>query len=105
MALYEYFCRECGTKYEAFVPMAERNKEVPCPMCRYRNKKKITFPMLKVSQEDDSYWENAEKNRINSQALQHKERQEKIRYEDKRTMESLNNEVNNYERLVKKGIK
>ncbi len=33
MPIYEYICRDCGTKFEEWLKASESDKEQPCPSC------------------------------------------------------------------------
>lgn len=39
MALYEYHCQKCGTRFEKRMPMSEVLQLVPCPSCKAQAKK------------------------------------------------------------------
>ncbi|MER3514043.1 MAG: FmdB family transcriptional regulator [Chloroflexota bacterium] len=33
MPLYEYYCSDCNTKFDALRPMAKADDPIPCPNC------------------------------------------------------------------------
>ena len=33
MPIYEYFCEECGERFERLAPMREADLPTPCPRC------------------------------------------------------------------------
>jgi uncharacterized protein YdaT len=56
-----------------------------------------------MSTKPDSYWENAERNRLLALDKRRKERLEKVAYKDKATVDSLRNMAANEERHGKAG--
>jgi putative FmdB family regulatory protein len=41
MPIFEYRCRECGTKYEVLHKSSENQSEIICPNCKSSNNKKL----------------------------------------------------------------
>ena len=37
MPVYEYFCRDCNTKYEKLRPVRDADAPVACPECKAEN--------------------------------------------------------------------
>jgi putative FmdB family regulatory protein len=37
MPIYEYYCRDCHTKYDKLRPMVEADAPVSCPECNMQN--------------------------------------------------------------------
>jgi putative FmdB family regulatory protein len=54
--LYEYVCTKCGTPFEAFNRVSER-QSAPCPNCNYMAQKILSVPTLDKASLP-SHWES-----------------------------------------------
>lgn len=54
MALYEYLCSKCGTRFEKRMPMAKVRQRTTCPKCKKQADKLMsTFAVTGIA--DDSF--------------------------------------------------
>jgi len=90
---YSYKCK-CGHEFDWYnVPMENRDSFKPnCPECgETKAKRVIKNSMLfiipenddTISPKQDSYWANAEENRIKNSTKRFKDEQEKLQYDSK----------------------
>jgi len=42
MPIYEYFCKECKTKFELLLPVSMSGEDGQCPRCQTQSKRTIT---------------------------------------------------------------
>jgi putative FmdB family regulatory protein len=42
MPIYEYFCSECGLKFELLRPLSQADKEALCPQCHKNAERKFS---------------------------------------------------------------
>lgn len=45
MPIYDYSCAKCGHRFEKLVPLADRNENQECPMCKSEFGKHIITPV------------------------------------------------------------
>ena len=51
MALYEYVCSKCGSRFELIRPMGRSDEEAPCPCCQSKAKR-VLSPFASFSRDD-----------------------------------------------------
>jgi predicted nucleic acid-binding Zn ribbon protein len=102
--VYEFECDKCGSKREVLSSVKDRPLIIPCA-CGWNMHFIISTPAFTIGKagfslgdKPDSYWDNAERERIKKQKKAQDEEREKIAYEDKNTMTKIHNTVTNYER-------
>ncbi len=49
MALYEYVCHDCETKFEALRPMSQADAAIPCKQCTSLNTARVLSLFASVS--------------------------------------------------------
>ncbi|MFZ0456682.1 MAG: zinc ribbon domain-containing protein [Ignavibacteriaceae bacterium] len=58
MPIFEYKCRECGTKYEVLHKSSENQNDIICPKCSSSNNKKL-LSTFSASMGDSGYSGNS----------------------------------------------
>ena len=102
MSQYQYEC-ECGYNCVEQHGMND-NPLIRCPKCGEELYRVITggtgFIFAEgngdISDKPDSYWANAEQNRIKGMKKRHKEQDEKVRFKDKGMVTMLENKERNF---------
>lgn len=51
MPVYEYYCRECNTRFEALRPMSQMDTPIACPRCDTPNARRAISVFAAVSRE------------------------------------------------------
>lgn len=90
MPLYSYSCSFCDHHFENFLTIENRNNSVKCPSCRAERAKRVITPVHwkfsegggPISSKNDSYWSNAEENRLKNKKKKEKEEQERFYYDE-----------------------
>ena len=113
MATYRFRCEECGLRFDiGGIPIAERDSfDAECTDCGglectriMQNEMRFHFKddMDKsMSVKPDSFWDNAEANRIKNLDKGRKVREEKVRFGDKEITDKIRRKAEHGERLGK----
>jgi len=83
---YDFYCRSCNEEFEVICASEERNNNWQCIACSSNDTyRKFTtqrhFNIGSFEQKSDSYWDNAEKERLRKQKIRFKEHSEKYNYD------------------------